>query len=127
MPDVWEQTCNLDMDDPADRNQIAYNNYTNLENYLNNEPCSSAASIFTDLTDIEILPNPLLDSITIDGDLSTFDIMVLDENGIVVNNYTSSNAPLTIDLSALGNGIFFLSLQSQVNSQLHIQQIIKGL
>jgi len=35
MPDDWENARGLDPDDPADRNDIASNGYTQLENYLN--------------------------------------------------------------------------------------------
>jgi pectate lyase len=35
MPDVWEKACGLNLNDAADRNRIAPNGYTALENYLN--------------------------------------------------------------------------------------------
>ena len=35
MPDAWETSQNLNPSDPADRNDIAANGYTHLENYLN--------------------------------------------------------------------------------------------
>jgi len=39
MPDVWENACGLNPGNPNDRNNIASNGYTNLENYLNNVTC----------------------------------------------------------------------------------------
>ncbi|MDD3319816.1 MAG: T9SS type A sorting domain-containing protein [Paludibacter sp.] len=35
MPDAWETAHNLNMNDASDRNTVAANGYTNLENYLN--------------------------------------------------------------------------------------------
>ncbi len=35
MPDQWENDHGLDPSDPSDRNGIAFNGYTHLENYLN--------------------------------------------------------------------------------------------
>ena len=35
MPDAWERMFGLDPEDPADRNDVAANGYTHLENYLN--------------------------------------------------------------------------------------------
>ena len=35
MPDQWEKKNELNVNDPSDRNKIAKNGYTMLENYLN--------------------------------------------------------------------------------------------
>ena len=35
MPDVWETAQGLNPNNAADRNTVASNGYTNLENYLN--------------------------------------------------------------------------------------------
>ena len=35
MPDAWEREHGLDPANPADRNVLGSNGYTNLENYLN--------------------------------------------------------------------------------------------
>lgn len=35
MPDAWEREHGLDPANPADRNGLGSNGYTNLENYLN--------------------------------------------------------------------------------------------
>lgn len=35
MADAWEREHGLDPSDPADRNGLGSNGYTNLENYLN--------------------------------------------------------------------------------------------
>ncbi|MGH7945747.1 MAG: hypothetical protein ACREF9_12160 [Opitutaceae bacterium] len=43
MPNVWETANGLDPDNPSDRNTLAANGYTNLENYLNGATKSPTA------------------------------------------------------------------------------------
>ncbi len=88
------------------------------------EPTSDA-HIVTTPADISIFPNPFTDSVVVDGELADYEIQVLDELGVLVTDYTGSMAPLTIDLSALGAGIYFISVQSTVHSSLSVYKIIK--
>ena len=83
------------------------------------------AHIVTSTSDITIYPNPFTDSVILDGDFSEYEIIVYDEVGNLVTDYTGAGAPLTIDLSALGAGIYFVSVQSTVHNDLSVYKIIK--
>ena len=50
MPDWWETRYNLTISDASDRNTIASNGYTNLENYLNAIPSPDKNVQFTSLS-----------------------------------------------------------------------------
>lgn len=88
---------------------------------------TSNAHIVTDDDCIQIFPNPFTDKVIVDGIFTNFTIHVLDVTGAVVANYTGTTAPLVLDLSALGNGIYFVRIQSTIHNYLSLQQIIKGL
>lgn len=83
------------------------------------------AHIITSDDCIEILPNPFVNKIIIDGDFDHFIIEVYDINGQIVSDHTGTNAPLTIDLSALGSGMYFIKVSSTLYNKLNIYKIIK--
>ncbi|MDH3648260.1 MAG: right-handed parallel beta-helix repeat-containing protein [Saprospiraceae bacterium] len=70
-------------------------------------------------------PNPSSDTVTIDGDFSEATIHVLDSNGILVQDYSNTDAPLIIDLNGLPNGLYFIYLQSQQHAKLGVWRILK--
>lgn len=128
MPDVWESNCGLNLNDPNDRNGIASNNYTNLENYLNNVSCSiSSPALIVNQDDIQILPNPFSDKIIVDGNFNNYEIKILDISGQTVLDLSGVSTPIEIDLTQLGIGIYFIYIQNQSNNQLMVQKIIKDL
>ncbi len=88
---------------------------------------SADAHIVTAADCIQIFPNPFTDKVILDGNFTDYIIEVIDMNGSVITSYTGTQAPLTLDLSALGNGIYFVKIESTIHSYLSIQQIIKGL
>jgi len=74
---------------------------------------------------IEIFPNPFSDRVILNGDFTDYDINVFDALGQLITNYTGVNAPLTIDLSTLGSGMYFISVQHTSISKLSVHKIIK--
>ena len=81
--------------------------------------------IYVSPMDIAIYPNPFNDKIVVNGDFANYEIEVLDSNGQTVTDYTGTATPLTIDLNALGNGLYFLSIRHLTNTALSICKIIK--
>lgn len=74
---------------------------------------------------IELLPNPTTGYFTIKGNLSNYTIQVLDAAGNVHQNLTGSGQELTVDISSLPNGLYFISVVHQSNTNLCFQKIIK--
>jgi len=74
---------------------------------------------------IGIYPNPTPDYVTINGEISNFNVQVLDITGQVVLNLTGANTPLTIHLGGLSPGLHFLLVENTNNQLLCLKKIIK--
>ena len=86
---------------------------------------TSDAHIVTSTMDINIFPNPFTDMVIVDGELNDYEIIVYDEMGVLVSDYTGMAAPLNIDLSVLGSGVYFISVQHTTEASLSVYKIIK--
>jgi len=85
----------------------------------------SGVHIYTTPVGITIYPNPFTDQVILDGAFSDYEVKVFDEGGILVADYTNTTPPLTIDLTTLGAGVYFVSVQHDSNVLLSIYKIIK--
>jgi hypothetical protein len=69
MPDSWEAVNSLNLNDSSDRQTVASNGYTNLENYLNNIsglPTSpTGVTTPTRTGSLKVYPNPSRDNISL--------------------------------------------------------------
>ena len=74
---------------------------------------------------IWIGPNPTTGYVTIDGDFGSSSIEILDSGGIVVQDLSNAAPPLTIDLSSLPNGLYFLKIKSALHAKLEVIRILK--
>lgn len=83
------------------------------------------AHIINSTDDIEILPHPSLNEVTIDGNFDNYSIKVIDENGQMVRDYDSVLQPLVIDLNSLSTQKHFISIQHTTVSSLNVQTNIK--
>jgi hypothetical protein len=86
---------------------------------------STGVHIYTSPLDITLYPNPFNDMVILDGVFSDYEIKVYDAVGSLVDDYTGATPPLTIDLSMLGAGMYFISVQHVSNSLLSVYKIIK--
>jgi CubicO group peptidase (beta-lactamase class C family) len=93
--------------------------------YLFDGLATSTSHIFTEQDNIQIYPNPFSDKVVIDGDFSNYKIKVFDAIGNLVTDYSGVNSPVTIDLSALGNGMYFVSAQHDLYGPLSLSKIRK--
>ncbi len=75
---------------------------------------------------ISMGPNPSAGEVRIDGDLSDAQIKVIDAGGIVVQDHSHATAPISIKLSELNNGLYFIQIIDQSNQSVHVQRIIKN-
>jgi len=86
---------------------------------------TSSAHILTEPNNIQIYPNPFSDKVVIEGDLTNYQIKVFDVIGNLVADYRGASSALTIDLTTLGSGIYFVSVQHEVYGPLSVYKIIK--
>jgi len=98
-----------------------------VESYVVELPAFATATshIITEIDEINIYPNPFTDQVVVSGDFSNYEITVLDVFGNVVDDYTGVDSPLSIDLNSLSSGLYFISIQSTVDTQLSVHKIIK--
>ena len=76
-------------------------------------------------SDIDIYPNPFVNKVVLDGDFDNYEIKVFGVGGVLITDFTGTSSPLTIDLSTLGSGIFFVSVRHLSKEKLSICKIIK--
>ena len=86
---------------------------------------ASNAHIITTSDCIEIFPNPFTDMVVLEGVFTNYTIEVLDVSGNTVSNLTGSTSPITIDLSSLGSGIYFVRLDHVDDPSVFVEKIIK--
>ncbi|MGI4867841.1 MAG: T9SS type A sorting domain-containing protein [Janthinobacterium lividum] len=67
MPDAWETSHSLNLNDPADRNGIGASGYTNLEEYLNSLALTTVLAAKTGAASLALqaYPNPAHDRLTV--------------------------------------------------------------
>jgi len=82
------------------------------------------AHIQTDQDCILIYPNPFSDKVVIDGDFNNYEIKVFNSVGTLLADYSGAASPLSIDLDALGEGVYFISVQHS-SQTLGIYKMIK--
>ena len=75
---------------------------------------------------LELYPCPATDEVLIDGLLGAYDIYVLDANGMAHQNLNTSASSLTLDITALPAGVFFISIRNKTNGLLHVEKLIKS-
>jgi len=97
--------------------------------YLLNDGClpTAIADVVLD-EDITLYPNPVSSEFTIVGMLGDYDLDILDSSGSTVySNLNTSTQSLTINISSLPSGLFFVRIRSQsMQSQpLFLQTILK--
>ncbi len=87
----------------------------------------ASATSAVDLTgaSVELHPNPTSDEVTISGELSNFELRVLDVHGRAVLKQTVKSMPLTISLKGLSPGLYFLLVENELNQLQCLRQIIK--
>ncbi len=74
---------------------------------------------------IEIFPNPVDQYFVIQGELSLYDIEIINELGQVIQTIVSNNTEEIIDTSTLGAGMYFIKATNQANNLISVQKIIK--
>lgn len=83
------------------------------------------AHIVLEDVSISIYPNPFIDRVVLDGTFTNYTIQVFNVMGQQVADYTGASAPLEIDLTSLGTGIYFVNVSSTIENHLSIHTVLK--
>ena len=91
-----------------------------------NEPdMTTDVAIIVAEDNIELLPNPTTDQFTINGPLAAYEITILDVNGQLVQSFNEEGTALTIDISNLPVGLFFVNITNKDNGDISVELILK--
>ncbi|MEO1259543.1 MAG: sialate O-acetylesterase [Bacteroidota bacterium] len=74
---------------------------------------------------IRISPNPFLDALSFEGNLSLYRIEFSDAVGRILRTINSTELSQTIDLSSFPKGVYFAKVMNKKNSQIQVQKIVK--
>lgn len=86
---------------------------------------TTAIDLLADDTGITLYPNPSNGEFLIRGNLEDYRLSILDINGEVYQDISTSQSELRISLPNLPNGLYFLQVVKQDNSIVSLQKILK--
>ena len=97
-----------------------------LARYLNS--CSLTTSIKgikISENNIDIFPNPVVNKVTIKGALNLYQIEILDPTGQIQQTVNNIENSITVDISELPSGLYFIRGKDLSGNVLEIQKVIK--
>ncbi len=75
---------------------------------------------------VMIMPNPAVGYFMLKGDLSRYNIDILNVDGQVVSSINNVGHEQRIDISSMGIGMYFIKIKHQSNDQIDVELIIKA-
>ncbi len=86
---------------------------------------TTAADIDVASTSLQLNPNPTSGFFTIQGNFQNYSIQILSQTGAVFQDLTHLSSPITIDISALPAGMYFIRVLNTQNQLLTVEKILK--
>jgi hypothetical protein len=86
---------------------------------------TTTVDITVDNSGILFHPNPCDDILLIEGEMSGYDISIIDNAGQVYETINNSSNQSSFDVSGLPNGIYFIRIRSQSNDKIWVESLIK--
>ena len=93
--------------------------------YYEDETVSNTINLLATDDCIEVFPNPSDGFFTISGNLQSYSIQILDGLGNLYQSLPNTNSEAEIDISTLPDGLYFLLLTNNSNSDISVQRILK--
>lgn len=90
-----------------------------------NECLEVSEGILVSDVDINLFPNPILDELTITGELDLYTIQIVNQIGITLEELKPTGKEIVLDLSQLPQGFYFVLIEHKSNSSLTVKNIIK--
>jgi hypothetical protein len=117
MPNEWEESHELDPEDPSDFKTVTPSGYLFLEVYLNelagdtidyNEEPVGIETLHVNVNKINVYPNPAYSKMYIYSDIELSNIEMYNMNGKLVKKDIVSNANTPVSVESLKNGFYIL-------------------
>ena len=97
-----------------------------LPTIINIQNLTTAADLTANDDGIELYPNPTSGQFKIKGNLMQYQIHLLNAQGILHQDLSTSNNELNIDVGNLPDGLYFVKVINNNNSSVTVQKIIKN-
>ncbi len=105
--------------------EIGYVPIVSRQEYVGTPTTSPVADLEIDANCIQLFPNPNNGFFTIQGDFQNYSIQILSQNGMVFQELTGSESPISIDISALPAGTYFIRVHNTITNQLSFEKVLK--
>jgi hypothetical protein len=86
---------------------------------------SIQSDVIVDHSGITLFPNPTQGFFTISGLVDLYNIEIVDVNGSILQNHSNASSPISIDISMLPSGLYFVHIERIGNPILCMKKIIK--
>jgi len=86
---------------------------------------TKAPDISLDAMGLGLFPNPVMNELTINGQLSDYNISIFDAMGQLFDQLLTVAHSNTIDLSSLPSGLYIIRFEHKTNHQLQVELILK--
>ena len=89
---------------------------------------SLTTSIRYELTgnEIDIYPNPVEGVLNIAGDFTNYTIQILNVHGHIIQTLSDLASPVSLNISTLGTGLYFLRISNTSNGLLSVHAVVKS-
>jgi hypothetical protein len=74
---------------------------------------------------IQVYPNPASDELVIEADFPTAEVHLINSLGEMIQSFSEVGFPLTVDVSQLVSGVYFVVVTGEVDQQIGTAKIIK--
>ncbi len=89
------------------------------------QTASIQSDVIVDHSGISLFPNPTEGLFTISGVVDQYDVGIIDANGNILQNFNNASSPITINISQLPAGLYFVNIVRIGNPILCMKKIIK--
>ena len=85
----------------------------------------SGVDVNAKLDGITLYPNPTAGYFKIVGDLFNYEILILDTQGVILQDLSTTNSEIDIDINDLPSGMYFVRIQDMVHNKMRLEKILK--
>lgn len=124
IPDIWEMTHGLNINNLNDGKLITSNGYSNLENYLNSLDVATSTGEIINPDYFDIYPNPVKDLIRINCSENITRLELFDIFGKKLQSIDQLSGIASIPSGNMKKGIYLIKATSETNRS-YFQKIIK--
>jgi len=124
-----ENEVNVYIEDKSDFLRIddhQFNHFYEVDWMIIKDSMSVTTDFYVNQNYITIYPNPVQNQLTISGELSLYQIEILNSLGQVYQTINPNGSVYTINILSLPSGLYFVKVSNTDNNLVKVQKIIKN-